>query len=69
MTATPAQRRAAHLAAERIEAMLLEMLVNGDVGEVVIAVGLFELTPLKRVTTKGKAVKVAQGRVLVESVR
>lgn len=66
--ALPEIERAAHLAAERAKTMLIDMLTKGEVGEVTIAVGLFELEPVKRVTTKGKAVKVQRGHVAIERV-
>lgn len=53
--------RAAHLAAQRLEAMLVEMLEAGQVGEVAIVVSISGLDPEKRVTTKGKTVRVARG--------
>lgn len=69
MAATPDIERAARLAAQRVEAMLVAMLSSGELGEVAVVVGLFELEPQKRVTTKARTVKVARGHSLVERAR
>lgn len=58
--------RAAHLVTERAKTMLIDMLTKGEVGEVVIVVGFFELEPVKKVTKKGKAVKVQRGQSVLE---
>lgn len=52
---------AAKLAAVRVQEMLIEMLMDGQVGEVAVVVDWGHLTPQKRVTTKAKGVKVARG--------
>lgn len=63
---SPEIERAAHLAAERAKAMLIDMLTKGEVGEVAILVGLFELEPEKRVSTKAKSVKVRRGHSVLD---
>jgi hypothetical protein len=57
MPVTPEQRRAAQLAAQRLEAMLLEMLEAGEFGEVAVVVGQNYLTPEARPRQKGPPVK------------
>lgn len=57
-------QRAARLAAQRLEAMLVEMLAAGQVGTVAIEVlSPYELKPVKTVITEMPIVKVAGGRM------
>lgn len=66
---TPEQRRAAHLAAQRIEALLVEMLAAGEMGEAaVIILSPYELKPVKRTETEGRTVKIRQGHGTLETV-
>lgn len=68
---SPEIKRAAHLAAQRAEALLIDMLTKGEVGEVaVIVLSPYELKPVKRVETEGRTVKVPRGRMTaIEVVR
>lgn len=59
--------RAAALAAERMKAMLIDMLAAGETGEVTVKVlSPYELKPVKRVETEGHTVKVKRGHSLLE---
>jgi hypothetical protein len=58
--------RAAVLAAERMVPLLVEMLTNGEVGEVAVVVTTHDLTPEKRVTKRARSVRVARGYSLLE---
>lgn len=66
--ATEGQDRAARIAAERAEAMVVEMLTLGQTGEVVILVTALGLEPEKRVVTKGKRVRIRDEYALIETV-
>lgn len=62
--ASPDIQRAARLAAQRLEAMLVDMLTAGETGEVAAVVDFNGLQPVKRVATKGKIIPVARGRLV-----
>lgn len=59
----PELQHAAHTAARRVEKLLLEMMVNRELGEVAVVVSWGQLEPEKRVTTKAHVVKVGRGRL------
>lgn len=62
--ATDAER-AAHLAANRVEAMLLEMLRRGEFGEVAVVITPTGLQPVKRRTEEERTIRIAQGHSLI----
>lgn len=53
--------RAAHQAALRVKTMLLEMLAAEQVGTVSVEVSFGDLTPIKRVEQRAKAIRVSRG--------
>lgn len=55
--------RAANLAASRVKQLLIEMLSQGETGEVAIVVSYGFLEPQKRPIEKAKAIKVARGQL------
>lgn len=65
MAATPEIEQAAKQAAERVRRLIVQMLADGEIGEVAVVIGYHELEPEKRVTTKAKTVKVARGQMTV----
>lgn len=69
MASTPEIERAAQIVAERVKTLVIAMLDAGELGEVAVVVGYFDLKPEKRVTTEGKAVKVARGQTAIERMR
>lgn len=64
--ATLENRKAARKAVQRLEAMLVEMMENGEVGEAAVVVTPGDLTPEKRVTKKARSVKIAVGYSTLE---
>lgn len=58
---------AAQLAAKRLEAMLLQMLRDGEFGEVCIVVTHEGLKPIKRVTEEQRTIRIAQGYSLIQT--
>lgn len=63
-------QRAARLAAQRLEAMLVDMLAAGQVGTVAIEVlNPYELKPVKTIVEEQRSIKVGQGHSIIESVR
>lgn len=61
MTTPQDHQRAARLAMNSLEKMLIEMLIANEVGEVAVVVGWGQLEPQKRVTKRARVVKIARG--------
>lgn len=62
MDAPPHIQRAAKRAAAMVEAMLVQMLMANERGDVVVEVGYSDLTPIRRVTDRRTSVKVPRGQ-------
>lgn len=65
MPVTP--ENAAHLAAKRLETVLVEMLERGEFGEVAIIITPAGLQPVKRVETEYRTIKLAIGNSFITS--
>lgn len=70
MQTPPHIQATAKRAAASVEALIIEMLLANELGEVAVIIGYAELTPERRVRDRRKGIKVPRGHsVAIEGVR